>query len=73
MKLNILAWSKGKLEDLAPLASSFTIVCNTEHSCYTVTLVLGHFFNIEKLKKSKLRLIYDNIQEFVHSWAGKKA
>lgn len=68
----MLAWSKGKLEDLAPLVSSFTIVC-TEHSCYTVTPVLGHFFNTEKLKKSKLRLIYDNIQEFVHSWAGKKA
>lgn len=73
MKLNILAWSKGKLDDLAPLASNFTIVCNTSHSYYTVTPVLGHFFNIVKLKKSRIRLIYDNIQGFVHSWTGKKA
>lgn len=53
MKLNILAWSKGKLDDLA-LASNFTIVCNISHSCYTVTPFLGHFFNIEKLKKSRI-------------------
>lgn len=53
MKLNILAWSKGKLDDLA-LAFNFTIVCNISHSCYTVTPFPGHFFNIEKLKKSRI-------------------